>query len=199
MALSGVASGAAIEQNQMVAAKAVFLDRDGVINRTEVRDGKPYAPRSLAEFEIFPEVPEACKKLADAGFLLFVVTNQPDIGNGLVERSVVNAMHTQLLAALPITKIYLCPHTQDAGCDCRKPKPGMLLKAKDEFGIRMAASFMVGDRYSDVQAGQAAGCNPIFIYKNYVETPDFTGTLRTEDLLTASAHIFTTDYNLTKG
>lgn len=173
----------------MVATKAVFLDRDGVINRTEVRDGKPYAPRTLAEFALLPGVAKACQTLADAGFLLFVVTNQPDIGNGLVTRSVVNAMHTQLLAELPITKIYLCPHTQTAGCECRKPKPGMLLKAKDEFGIRMAASFMVGDRYSDIQAALAAGCNPIFLDKNYIETPEFDGTLRAQNLPEASALI----------
>ncbi len=166
--------------------KAVFLDRDGVINRSKVIDGKAYAPRALSEFELLPGVKEACDALVKADFLLFVVTNQPDIGNGLVSREIVEQMHHTVLAALPITKIYTCPHTQQEGCACRKPKPGMLLAAQQEFALDMAQSFMVGDRYSDVCAAIAAGCEPVFIDYHYVETPDFNVNIRTENLQQAS-------------
>ncbi len=169
--------------------RAVFLDRDGVINDSVVRDGKPYAPRSLSEFTIFPEAEEAADRLVEAGFQIFVVTNQPDIGNGFVAREVVEQMNEILMRRLPITKIYMCPHKQTDNCECRKPKPGMLLAAKNEFHIDMPSSFMVGDRYSDVCAGIAAGCQPVFIDKNYLETPDFDVSIRAENLLHASRYI----------
>lgn len=171
------------------ARKAVFLDRDGVINRSHVREGKPYAPRTLEEFQLLPGVVEATKKLSEAGFLLFVATNQPDIGNGLVDPEIVEQMHRQLLATLPITKIYTCPHRQNEGCECRKPKPGLILAGEKEYKIDIKKSYMVGDRYSDVQAAIAAGCVPIFIDYEYVETPDFDGTMRAMDLLQASKFI----------
>lgn len=166
--------------------KAVFLDRDGVIIRSILRNGKPHAPTTLADFALLPDVETAVRDLADAGFLIFVVTNQPDIGNGLVAPEIVEQMHKELMQTLPIKKIYMCPHSQKEGCTCRKPKPGMLLTAKEEFGIDMAASFMVGDRYSDVLAGIAAGCAPVFIDNDYVETPDFDVKMRAESLFEAS-------------
>jgi D-glycero-D-manno-heptose 1,7-bisphosphate phosphatase len=179
------------------ARRAVFLDRDGVINRSLLRNGKPVAPRSLEEFEILPGVPEAIRRLAEAGFLIFVATNQPDIGNGLVDPEIVERMHRQLLDQFPITKIYCCPHRQDAGCACRKPRPGMLLAAAREFGVNLAASFMVGDRYSDVQAAEAAGCTPVFIDYKYVETPDFPVKLACENLLQAGDAILQSIVNAT--
>ena len=166
--------------------KAVFLDRDGVINRSIVRDGKPYSPRTLADFVLLPYVPDAIQNLSSAGFLVFVVTNQPDIGNGDISQSLVDAMHQQLMGSLPIHKIYICPHSQKAGCDCRKPKPGMLLTAKAEFDITMDQSFMVGDRYGDICAANAAGCNPIFVDYGYKETPDFQVSVRVSSLFEAS-------------
>ena len=169
--------------------KAVFLDRDGVINRAIIRDGKPYAPRELSEFEVLPDVERACEALVGAGFLLFVVTNQPDIGNGLVSVDIVEKMHQKLLTLLPITKIYTCPHKQGDGCECRKPKSGMLLAAQQEFLLDMAESFMIGDRYSDICAGITAGCKSVFIDNHYFETPDFYVTMRTQNLWQASACI----------
>jgi D-glycero-D-manno-heptose 1,7-bisphosphate phosphatase len=169
--------------------KAVFLDRDGVINRAIVRDGKPYAPREMSGFELLPQVEEAISNLADANFLIFVVTNQPDIGNGFISLDIVEQMHKQFLQNLPIKKIYICAHRQDEGCDCRKPKPGMLLKAKEEFNIDMSASYMIGDRYGDVCAGQNAGCISIFIDNDYVETPDFDVNMRANSLYEASKYI----------
>ena len=184
MALPRLPPGLAAKQHQVV-TKAVFLDRDGVINRSAVRDGKPYAPRTLEEFELFPDTLGSVHRLASAGYLLFVVTNQPDIGNKLVDPAIIDAMHAQLRQTLPITEIYCCPHSQTEGCACRKPKAGMLLSAKGAYDVDMSKSFMIGDRYSDVEAGFAAGCTPIFIDHEYVETPDLGATLRVNSLTQA--------------
>jgi len=150
---------------------AVFLDRDGVLNRSLVRDGRPYAPRTLSDFHILPEAPAALTRLKAAGYLLVVVTNQPDIGNALVAPSIVETMHDLLRAALPVDDIRCCPHTREDGCSCRKPRPGMLLDAAAEWDIDLAASVMIGDRAGDMAAGRAAGCGRcVFIDRGYVET-----------------------------
>ena len=143
--------------------RAVFLDRDGVINRTEVRDGKPYAPRQLKDFRLLPLVPAAVQTLRDIGFAIIVVTNQPDIGNSLVSQSVVDAMHEKLRTKIGVDDILTCPHRQSDGCDCRKPKPGMLFSAADRHRIDLSQSFLVGDRISDILSGNAAGCYTVFI------------------------------------
>jgi D-glycero-D-manno-heptose 1,7-bisphosphate phosphatase len=109
-------------------------------------------------------------ELKNAGFLVVVVTNQPDIANGLVAEPLVAAMHDKMRRALPIDAVMLCPHNAAAGCDCRKPKPGMLLKAAADLDIDLIGSYMVGDRISDVHAGAAAGCKSIFIDRHYTET-----------------------------
>lgn len=161
------------------AVPAVFLDRDGVINRALDRHGKPYPPASLAEFEILPGVPEACAKLKQAGFLLVVATNQPDVGRGALAQSVVEAIHARMTAALPIDRVEVCYHPGAGApeCDCRKPKPGMLLRAARELGIDLARSWMVGDRWRDIDCGRAAGCRTVFIDYGYDEalrrTPDY--------------------------
>lgn len=163
---------------------AVFLDRDGVLNRSLVRDGKPYAPRNLSDFHILPEAAAALARLKAAGYLLVVVTNQPDIGNALVDPATVAAMHDLLRKALPIDDIRCCPHTREDGCACRKPRPGMLLDAAAEWNIDLAASAMIGDRAGDMAAGRAAGCGLcIFIDRGYAETgPDIEADLIVRDL-----------------
>jgi D-glycero-D-manno-heptose 1,7-bisphosphate phosphatase len=148
--------------------RAVFLDRDGVINRAIVRDGKPYPPPTLAELEILPGVAAALAELKRAGFLLIVVTNQPDVARGTQTRATVDAMHARLAETLPIDEFRVCDHDGD-GCSCRKPKPGMLLEAAREHGIALGRSYLVGDRWRDVEAGQRAGCSTIFIDRGYVE------------------------------
>ena len=153
----------------MVKRRAVFLDRDGVLNASLVRDGKPYAPRSLAEFQLLPGVPEALARLRAAGFLNVVVTNQPDVATGKAKREDVDAIHAHLLKNLPIDAVKVCFHTDGEGCACRKPKPGMLLEAARELGIELAASFLVGDRWRDVAAAHAAGCKALFIDYKYEE------------------------------
>jgi D-glycero-D-manno-heptose 1,7-bisphosphate phosphatase len=152
-------------------SRAVFLDRDGVLNRPVVRDGKPYPPPTLADFELLPGVAEACALLKRAGFLLVVVTNQPDVGRGTQSRAIVEQMHAQLYRALPIDRIEVCYDPGNgAPSDFHKPAPGMLLRAAEQLGIELAASFMVGDRWRDIDCGRAAGCTTIFIDCGYAES-----------------------------
>jgi D-glycero-D-manno-heptose 1,7-bisphosphate phosphatase len=153
----------------VVGRRAVFLDRDGVINRALVRDGKPYPPDSLADLEILSGVPDALEKLRAAGFLNVVVTNQPDVATGKQRREVVEAMHARLLATLPIDAVKVCYHVEADNCACRKPRPGMLLEAASEMGIDLAASFLVGDRWRDIGAAHAAGCKAYFVECHYKE------------------------------
>jgi D-glycero-D-manno-heptose 1,7-bisphosphate phosphatase len=152
--------------------RAVFLDRDGVINRAITRDGLPFPPMSLGDFEILPGVPEACIKLKAAGFLLVVATNQPDVGRGIVPRELVEAMNAEMQKVISLDRIEICfhPGRGASDCDCRKPKPGMLLRAARELKIDLAQSWMVGDRWRDVDCGHAAGCRTVFIEGNYAET-----------------------------
>ena len=149
--------------------QAVFLDRDGVINKTIVKNGKPFPPASLDAFEFLPGVESSVLALRKAGFLIVVVTNQPDVATGLQAREVVESMHKKLLDAAICDDVKVCYHTDDDACDCRKPKPGMLLEAAKEWQIDLPRSFMVGDRWRDVAAGKAAGCQTFFIDYQYRE------------------------------
>lgn len=149
--------------------RAVFLDRDGVLNRALVRDGKPLPPSSLAEVEILPGAVDAARRLARAGFLLFVVTNQPDVARGLATRESVETINTWIGSIMPIVEFRTCFHDDAHDCDCRKPRPGALLTAAQAHHIDLAHSFMVGDRWRDVEAGRAAGCQTVFIDYGYNE------------------------------
>ena len=149
--------------------KAVFLDRDGVINRSFVRDGKPYPPQTLEELEILPGVVEGVSLLRQRGWLIVVVTNQPDVANGIQERGVVEAMHNYLRRSLAIDMIRVCFHADRDNCSCRKPKPGMLLEAAGDLEIDLQESIMVGDRWRDIEAGRAAGCKTVLVKSTYDE------------------------------
>jgi len=149
--------------------RAVFIDRDGVINRATVKDGRPYPPMSLEEFELLPGVTEATKALSQAAFKLVVVTNQPDVATGIQKRSVVETMHQTIRKSLPLDSIKVCYHVDDNGCHCRKPLPGMLLDAASELSLDLSKSFMIGDRWRDVEAGKAAGCKTILVESAYSE------------------------------
>jgi D-glycero-D-manno-heptose 1,7-bisphosphate phosphatase len=149
--------------------RAVFLDRDGVLTRALVRDGIAHAPITPAEMEIDADAPTALARLKAAGFLLVVITNQPDVARGITRLEDVEAMHAILRAALPLDAFFVCYHDNQDGCDCRKPMPGMLLQAAAAHGIDLAASFMVGDRWRDVEAGFAAGCRTVWIDRGYRE------------------------------
>jgi D-glycero-D-manno-heptose 1,7-bisphosphate phosphatase len=156
------------------------LDRDGVINRALERDSKPYPPRNLGEFEILPGVLEACAEFKQAGCLLVVATNQPDVGRGTLKKEIVETIHSEMRRQLPLDRVEVCYHSgkNDSECDCRKPKPGMLLRAARDLGIDLTQSWMVGDRWRDVDCGHAAGCRTIFIDRGYAEElkqkPDFS-------------------------
>ena len=156
-------------QGATVDHRAVFFDRDGTLNRAVIRDGKAFPPPTVADFELYPGVPEALQALKAAGFLLVVVTNQPDVGAGLQRREEVEQMHARLRALLPIDDVRVCYHTEDDRCDCRKPRPEMLRSAARELNINLAASYMIGDRWRDVGAGRHAGCITIFIRNSYDE------------------------------
>jgi len=156
-----------------VTRRAVFLDRDGVINRAFVRDGKPYPPSGPEELEILPGVPEALSRLSAAGFWLVVVTNQPDVARGKQSRETVETIHALLRNQLPIDEFRVCYHDDADCCHCRKPEPGMLLDAARDAQLDLSNSFMVGDRWRDIEAGKRAGCSTIFIDAGYEETrPD---------------------------
>ena len=165
----------------MSGRRAVFLDRDGVINRPVVRDGLPFPPDTVEQFDIYEDVPAGCRQLRAAGFLLVVATNQPDVGRGTQSREQVEAIHATMQAALPeIDRVEVSydPGGSGPASPRRKPAPGMLLDAADALGIALTESFMVGDRWRDVDCGHAAGCRTVFLDRGYVETlrqqPDWT-------------------------
>ncbi len=147
----------------MTSERAVFLDRDGVINRAVLVNGRPYPPASLEQLEILPGVPEGVAACRRAGFRVIVVTNQPDVATGKQSRAVVEAMHDHLRACLGLDDVFVCYHTDAHDCACRKPRPGMLLEAAARWSVDLAGSFMVGDRWRDVEAGHAAGCQTVWV------------------------------------
>jgi D-glycero-D-manno-heptose 1,7-bisphosphate phosphatase len=169
--------------------RAVFLDRDGVINRPLILEGRPFPPATLEEFEIMSGVPEACRLLKDLGFLLVVATNQPDVGRGTLAREAVESIHEWLLQQLPIDRVMTCFHggaEYGEKCDCRKPQPGMLFQAAGIFDIDLEKSFMIGDRWRDVDCGFRAGCKTVFIDWKYQEPLRQAPDYRVENLLEAA-------------
>lgn len=167
--------------------RAVFLDRDGVLTRVLVRGGVAYAPVTPAEMEMDADAPAALRRLKAAGFLLVVVTNQPDVARGITRREDVETMHATLQAALPLDAWCVCYHDNADSCDCRKPKPGMLVAAARTHDIDLAQSFMVGDRWRDIDAGAAAGCRTVWIDRGYNERePVHAPDVRVETLAAAA-------------
>jgi D-glycero-D-manno-heptose 1,7-bisphosphate phosphatase len=165
-----------------IARPAVFLDRDGVINRVAVRNGMPHPPSHAEEFELYEDVPDGCARLKAANFLLVVITNQPDVGRGTQSREAVEAMNLKMQSALPLLdRIEVCYHGGERyaqPCDCRKPQPGLILRAAAELNINLKESYVIGDRWRDMDCARAAGCRAILIQRGYNEVlreaPDFT-------------------------
>jgi D-glycero-D-manno-heptose 1,7-bisphosphate phosphatase len=165
------------------APRAVFLDRDGVLNRAIVRDGKPYPPASLAELEIVEGAAGSLWRLKTLGFLLLVVTNQPDVARGTQTLEAIRTMHDRMRQSLPLDDFLICPHDDRDGCPCRKPLPGMMLDAQKRYGIDLARSFLVGDRWRDIDAGRAAGCRTVYLDRSYRERgPSFPPDARAGSL-----------------
>lgn len=155
---------------------AIFLDRDGVLNQTIFRNGKARAPYTSEEFSLYPGVEEAITLLQESNYLLIVVTNQPDVARGWVTREAVEMVNNKIRDLIHLDDIKICFHTDNDNCQCRKPRPGMLLEAMGQWDIDSNQSFMIGDRYSDIEAGKMAGCKTILIGEgdNVAEIkPDF--------------------------
>jgi D-glycero-D-manno-heptose 1,7-bisphosphate phosphatase len=170
-------------------ARAVFLDRDGVLNRITIKNGVPRPPRLLSELAMLPGAAKACARLHEAGYTLVVVTNQPDVARGTAKRERVEAINNRLAAGLPVAGVMTCYHDGPDACACRKPRPGMLLEAAKRWRIELGKSFMVGDRWSDVAAGQAAGCRSILIKKRYSEARRCRPDWAADDLAEAAGII----------
>ena len=148
---------------------AVFLDRDGVVNEVVVRNGKPHPPDDAASLRIPPGTGEALARLKERGYLLLVVTNQPDVARGRQERDVIEEMNRRLRAELPLDEVLTCYHDDADECECRKPKPGLIKRAARQHGIDLGRSYLIGDRWRDIDAGANAGCKTILIDRGYAE------------------------------
>ena len=170
----------------MSGQRAVFLDRDGVINQAIVRGGKPYPPANVDELVMQADAPAALQTLKQAGFLLLVVTNQPDIARGKQTLAAVEAIHQALQKALPLDDFFLCPHDDRDHCACRKPHPGLLLSGAAKYQVDLSRSFMVGDRWRDIEAGAKAGCATILIDFGYQEKRSSVQPSATVDSLRAA-------------
>jgi D-glycero-D-manno-heptose 1,7-bisphosphate phosphatase len=154
-----------------VGAQAVFLDRDGVLNRAIVLNGVPHPPQTIDDFAVLPGVEDACVSLRQAGFRLIVVTNQPDIARGTQTLENVERLNSELRRRLPLDDLLMCPHDDHHKCACRKPRPGLLVAAARAHEIDLARSIMVGDRDRDIEAGHAAGCRTVFVDGGYGRPP----------------------------
>lgn len=157
-----------------VADRAVFLDRDGVLNALVERDGESVSPRTLVDFAVVPDAQANVERLRNAGFRVFVITNQPDIARGRMSRATLDAMLEALRSTVVLDDIAVCMHDDADGCICRKPKPGMLEALAERWQIDLARSVVVGDSWRDVQAGRAANCATVLVGSAEDETADFT-------------------------
>lgn len=153
--------------------RAIFLDRDGVINKVTLKEGKPFSPRRFEKFELFDGIREVLEKSKREGFLNIIITNQPDITRGLIKWETLEKMHKFIKENLPIDDIFVCPHDDIDNCQCRKPRPGMLLEAAKKWDIDLKDSFLIGDQWKDIETGKKAGCITIlidYLYNKEVES-----------------------------
>jgi len=155
--------------------RAVFVDRDGVLIEAVMRSGRAGSARTSAEFHIDPQSSTAVQRLSHAGFAVVVISNQPDIGRGLVSPTEIEAQNTELQRILPVDGVYLCPHDGADGCHCRKPRPGMLVDAARDLELDLSGSWMIGDRWVDLAAAQAAGVAPVLLTRPWSWEPTSAG------------------------
>ena len=147
--------------------KAVFLDRDGVLNEVIVRNGKAYSPKSREEFVLVGGAAQAVAVLRNAGFKVLVVTNQPDIARGELAQADLDWMTEKILSETKVDEVLICPHDDHHDCACRKPRPGMLLESAKKWNIALSQSYIIGDNWKDMEAGKRAGCTCILIDAEY--------------------------------
>jgi len=162
--------------------KAIFLDRDGVLNEAFIKEGLPTSPKTFEELKILPDVKEAIIRLKKLNFICLVVTNQPDVARGKINKKTVIKINNFLKNEIELDDFFVCYHDDIDNCNCRKPKPGLLLEASKKWNVDFKKSFMIGDRWRDIQSGEKAGCKTIYLDYNYREkkpkSPDFvTDTL----------------------
>jgi D-glycero-D-manno-heptose 1,7-bisphosphate phosphatase len=150
-----------------MSGRAIFLDRDGVVNKVVLRKGTPSSPRTVDEFELEADAHKSISRLKAAGFKIFVVSNQPDLARGHLTRAALDAMTGTVLATLPVDGVRICPHDDDDACSCRKPKPGMLIDLARENRLVLSQSFMIGDSWKDSTAAARAGCRSIILDRPY--------------------------------
>jgi len=179
----------------MSARIAVFLDRDGVLIRSDIRGGRPYAITSADDMDILPDVPDAIAQLKAAGYLLVVVTNQPDVIDGTLSRETVETVNAALATELGIDDFRVCYEKESPQSRCYKPKPGMILDAAHDHNIDVKKSYMVGDRWRDIGAGKNAGCYSIFIDCGYSEQKPHHPDATVPSLLEATRIILARDAN----
>jgi len=192
LALSRVASAAQEKFNNLVSSKlrpAVFLDRDGVINAVKLIDRKPFPPSNLEELSILDGVRESVERFELNGLTVVVVTNQPDIANGHTTFEIVKEIHQKITQLTGIRYFYVCHHNSEAKCICRKPKPGLLTNAASDLKLDLKNSFMVGDRWSDITAGQSVGCKNFFVNNAYLEPKPALPYIEVKSLIQASNYI----------
>jgi D-glycero-D-manno-heptose 1,7-bisphosphate phosphatase len=185
----GIRSPEDHHRRSVVLIPAVFLDRDGVLNEPVVRGGKPYPPASAAEMLITSDVPAAVARLKSLGLPLIVVTNQPDVARGTQTKEAVEAIHDRLRRELGIDAFVTCFHDDRDHCPCRKPKPGLIFEGAKRYGADPARSFLIGDRWRDIEAGRAAGCRTIWIDRGYQERTPNGSDVRVESLTEAAEWI----------
>jgi len=147
--------------------KAIILDRDGIINKIVIRNGKASSPRKLGEFKFLPNIKKYLESFREMGFLNIVFTNQPDISRGLLKREELRKMHKFISEILPIDEIKFCPHDDNDNCSCRKPKPGLILEAAKKWSIDLKKSYVIGDGWKDMAAGKRAGCKTFLMRRKY--------------------------------
>ena len=165
--------------------RAIFLDRDGTLNKAFIKNGLPFSPSSFNEFEILPGVKESLLKLKKLNFVCLLITNQPDVSRGKIKKNVVIQMNNFLKSEIKLDDIFVCYHDDHDNCECRKPKPGLLLNAKKKWNINLNKSYMIGDRWKDIQAGINAGCKTVFINNNYKDNKEIKANFITDSLLDA--------------
>jgi D-glycero-D-manno-heptose 1,7-bisphosphate phosphatase len=171
--------------------RAVFLDRDGVINKAVIKNGKPYPPKNLDTLELIDNVKDLLHLLKKEGFKLIVVTNQPDVARKKISKRTVDLINNYLLNLLPIDNIETCFHDDSDNCICRKPLPGLILSSAKRYNIDLKKSYLIGDRWKDIAAGKAANCKTIFIDYNYDEINSIRADITTFSLKEAVEKILT--------
>lgn len=148
--------------------KAVFLDRDGIINEVVYHgSNKPSSPWKFEEFKLIPGIKKPLEELVQMGYLIFIISNQPDISRGFIKNGTTEKINNVISERFPITEIRVCPHDDHHNCKCRKPKPGMILELCKKWNVDPSKSFMIGDNWKDIEAGKSAGCTCILLDKNY--------------------------------